>query len=71
MKRDGKVGLIKMLLRKKLYLMDIMIHLIPFASFYSSGEHLQKIGKCIHGCIMCLSLSICYYHNSIILLIST
>lgn len=43
MKRHGKVGLIRMLLRKKLFLMDIMIHLIPFASFYLSGEHLQKV----------------------------
>lgn len=68
MKKDGKVGLIKMLLRMKLYLMDIMIHLIPFASFYSSGEHLQKFGNNIHGCITCLSLSICYYNNNIILI---
>lgn len=45
MKKDGKVGLIKMLLRMKLYLMDIMIHLIPFTSFYLSGEHLQKFEK--------------------------
>lgn len=45
MKRGGKIGLIKMLQRKRSYLMDIMIHLIPVASFYSSGKHLQKFGK--------------------------
>lgn len=44
MKRDGKIGMIKTLLRKKLFLMD-MIHLTPSTGFYLSGEHLQKFGE--------------------------
>lgn len=40
MRRDGKAGLIKMLQRRKLSLMDITIHWIPAANFYLSGEHM-------------------------------
>lgn len=39
MRKDGKAGLIKMLQRKKLSLMDIMIRWIPAANFYLSGEN--------------------------------
>lgn len=38
MRKGGKVGLIKMLQRRKSSLMDIMTHWIPAANFYLSGE---------------------------------
>lgn len=39
MRRDGKAGLIKMLQRKKLSLMDIMTHWTPATNFYLLGKN--------------------------------